>query len=319
MARSRNRTRRVLDSSVQAEITVGRRSHVGVRRPSNEDQYCALKAPNAPFGSDALLAVADGMGGHQAGEIASEMAIRGLVDRLASLESDPPRRVGLDLVLSGAVAELNGEVHEASARPEQRGMGTTLTAAVLIGDRMTIAHVGDSRAYIHRDGQLRQLTVDHSWVAEQVARGGLTPEEAEKHPNRNIITRAIGLAGSVDIDTKVVAIRKGDVILLCSDGLTTMVNDHDIARVLSNGAPQEASDEFVDLANDRGGEDNITVVVARVDMIGPRSQDGHRIHSVRTMISDGSTRSSGEGIVNRLGSPFRLFVSLVMRPFRRDR
>ena len=256
---------------VRSVVTLGARSDVGMTRSTNEDAFCALAGPDAPSGSDALLAVADGMGGHKAGEVASEMAIRGLVAKLSRDGVAAQVTGGLVRTLQRTISELNAEIHRAGSRPETRGMGTTLTVAVLAGSALTIGQVGDSRAYLLRDGKLQQLTQDHSWVAEQVARGMLTSGEAEVHPWRNILTRAIGVDPSVQVDGMTVEVRKSDVLLVCSDGVHALVRDDEIAKLLAGGDPESSSQEIVDLANAKGGIDNITVVVARIDSVNSRA------------------------------------------------
>ena len=251
-------------------VTLGARSHVGMTRSTNEDAFCALAGPDAPAGADALLAVADGMGGHKAGEVASEMAIRGLAARLSRDGVAAQATGGPVRALRRTIGELNAEIHRAGSRPETRGMGTTLTAAVITGSSLTIGHVGDSRAYLLRDGKLRQLTRDHSWVAEQVAGGVLTPGEAEVHPWRSILTRAIGVEPGVQVDGMTLEVTEGDLILVCSDGVHALVGDDEISGLLAGGGPQSSSREIVDLANAKGGIDNITVVVARIDSVDPR-------------------------------------------------
>ena len=255
---------------VRSVVTLGARSHVGMTRSTNEDAFCALAGPDAPAGADALLAVADGMGGHKAGEVASDMAIRGLVAGLSCDGMAAQAKGGLVAALQRTISELNADIHRAGSRLETRGMGTTLTAAVLAGSALTIGHVGDSRAYLLRDGKLRQLTQDHSWVAEQVAGGVLTPGEAEAHPWRNILTRAVGVEPGVQVDGITIEITKGDLLLVCSDGVHALVRDDEISRLLAGGGPQSSSREIVDLANAKGGIDNITVVVARIDNVNSR-------------------------------------------------
>ena len=271
MAGSGDVKRKDDEAVVRSVVTLGARSDVGMTRSTNEDAFCALAGPDAPPGSDALLAVADGMGGHKAGEVASEMAIRGLVARLSRDGVAAQVTGGLVRTLQRTISELNAEIHRAGSRPETRGMGTTLTAAVLAGSALTIGHVGDSRAYLLRDGKLQQLTQDHSWVAEQVARGMLTSGEAEVHPWRNILTRAIGVDPSVQVDGMTVEVTKGDLLLVCSDGVHALARDDEIAKLLAGGDPESSSQEIVDLANAKGGIDNITVVVARIDSVNSRA------------------------------------------------
>ena len=219
----------------------------GRKRRRNEDAY-VCEPP--------LFAVADGMGGAQAGEIASRLAAA--VRRLG-----PEARPGRDSVLA-LIEEANRSVFERATQDEAvSGMGTTLTVALLQEEELWIGHVGDSRAYLLRDGSLRQLTDDHSLVAELVRSGRLTPEEAETHPQRSVITRALGTEAAVEADAFPVPLLPGDLFLLCSDGLTTMVDDDTIRALIEEHRPdlQGAARALVEEANRRGGEDNITVVL----------------------------------------------------------
>jgi serine/threonine protein phosphatase PrpC len=203
-----------------------------------------------------LVAVADGMGGHRAGEVASATALDAL--KTAMTEGRP---------LRDAIVGANDAVLEKSISDQQlRGMGTTLTAGTLGTDgNFLIGHVGDSRAYLVRDGELTQITNDHSLVEEMVRGGELTPEQAENHPQRSIITRALGIDPEVDVDVYPISLRAGDRILLCSDGLTTMLRSEEIAEILADEPdPERAARRLVDAANDAGGEDNVTAVVVEV-------------------------------------------------------
>jgi PPM family protein phosphatase len=233
------------------KLRVGARTDVGRVREGNEDSYMAR---------DPLYAVADGMGGHQGGEVASKVALETL-ERLtleASGDTAPS--------LVDAVREANRDVLErASTDPGLHGMGTTLTALVSGGDRILLAHVGDSRAYLLRDGDMEQLTEDHTVAEGLVQEGRLTPQEAEIHPQRNILTRALGVDGDIEVDETTHGVRPGDRILLCSDGLTGMVPEQEIQRILTElEDPQRAAEILVDAANDAGGQDNITAVVLDV-------------------------------------------------------
>jgi protein phosphatase len=221
-------------------------SDTGRKRRRNEDAY--VIAPP-------LFAVADGMGGAQAGEVASKLAA-------AVLEEDDGALSGVDRV-KGLIQEANRRVHErASADPTTSGMGTTMTVALVEPDGVIIGHVGDSRAYRVRDGELEQLTEDHSLVNELLKTGKLSPEEADTHPQRSVITRAVGTDPDVDVDAFTVAVEDGDVFLLCSDGLTDMVDDGDILDVLEKHRDDldRAMKSLISAANRVGGEDNITVV-----------------------------------------------------------
>jgi len=226
-------------------------SDVGLVRKGNEDSF--VSGPH-------LFAVCDGMGGAQAGEVASEAACRRLLELSPSATEDELRR---------AVEEANAHVLRA-ARLERglAGMGTTLTAALTAPDgaSATIAHVGDSRAYLWHDGQLRQLTDDHSLVAEMVRQGRLTAEEAAVHPHRSVITRALGTESVVQVDMVHTSLEPGDRLLICSDGLSGMVSDEEISRMLGEGREAGAvTKSLVAAALAAGGEDNVTVVVVLVE------------------------------------------------------
>ncbi len=227
------------------------RTHPGKVRRRNEDSF-VLDPP--------LFAVADGMGGAQAGEVASRLTAAAFREYHEADGLPPDGRI------QSIIQEANRRIYErARADSDVSGMGTTVTAALLTGGRVTLGHVGDSRAYRIRDGELEQLTEDHSLVADLMRSGRLTPEEAEAHPQRSVITRALGTDPEVDVDTMAVEAEIGDVFLLCSDGLTTMVGDEDILGILA-AAPtlDDAAKELVRAANTGGGEDNVTVVLFSV-------------------------------------------------------
>lgn len=258
MARPRKKSRGVVTA-------LGYETHVGMVRSSNQDAFCALLAPDAPLGSDALLAVADGMGGRPAGEVASAMAIERLLSRLQDASEgqvmDEGQRAGL---LGEAMHALNRDVFQAASKPETRGMGTTLTVAMVAGSSLAIGHVGDSRLYLLREGQLHQVSADHNWAAEEIKRGHLDQDAARTHPGRNLLTRAIGTSPHVEVDVLALGVRKGDTILLCSDGLHGLVADEDMSRILREQTPPEAAKALVNKANEQGGSDNVTVVIARM-------------------------------------------------------
>jgi protein phosphatase len=226
------------------------RTDVGRQRSANEDAF--VVAP--PF-----FAVADGMGGAKAGEVASQLAADAFSGEGESGEAPEEQ-------LSRILREANRRIYELAATDEsRRGMGTTLTAAKVHDSEVSLGHVGDSRAYLMRDDKLEQLTRDHSLVAELERSGQLTPEAAEHHPQRSIITRALGPEPDVDVDTYTLAGRDGDVYLLCSDGLTGMLSDADVAAILRGAASLDAAaEELVHAANQSGGKDNITVVLFRL-------------------------------------------------------
>lgn len=223
----------------------------GRQRRANEDSLLA----HAP-----LFVVADGMGGAQAGEVASRIAVESFQDGLD--DSSEPEEA-----LAALARVANARIHELShSHAEQAGMGTTLTA-IYVGERdVSIAHVGDSRAYRLRDGELVRLTEDHSLVDELLRQGRLTPEEAVEHPQRSVITRALGPEGVVEVDTRTYSARDGDVYLLCSDGLTTMLPEERLTDVLlAHRALRDAGEALIAAANEAGGRDNITVVLVRLE------------------------------------------------------
>ncbi len=227
------------------------RTDTGRQRNANEDAY---------FARGSLFAVADGMGGAQAGEVAS---------RLAAESFEPVQRgeESPEAYLRAIARTANSRIHRlAQADSSRSGMGTTLTAALVEDDEVSLAHVGDSRAYLFRDGELKLLTSDHSLVEELRRQGRLTDEQAEDHPQRSIITRALGPEREVEVDTLTYRARPGDVYLLCSDGLTTMVREDRIAAALADTASlDDAVSSLVREANEAGGRDNITVVAFRLE------------------------------------------------------
>jgi PPM family protein phosphatase len=231
-------------------------SDVGRTRSGNEDSY---------FCGRSVFAVADGLGGHQGGEVASAAAVEPLA-AIDGREFATPAEAAEALV--AAIREANSAILDrAAGDPGLWGMGTTVTAAAVAGDRhLQLAHVGDSRAYLLRDESLEQLTTDHTVVGELVRRGRLTPEQAAIHPERSILTRAVGLDPRVPVDTPdPLELAAGDQVLLCSDGLTEAVGDPQIAELLSADTDGEvACRSLIDAANTAGGPDNITVVLVRV-------------------------------------------------------
>jgi len=228
------------------------RTDAGRVRRRNEDSF-VLDPP--------LFAVADGMGGAQAGEVASRLAAAAFREYHDADRLEPAERV------EAIIQEANRRIYErARTDAEASGMGTTVTAAILTNGRVSIGHVGDSRAYRIRNGELEQLTEDHSLVADLMRSGRLTPEEADAHPQRSVITRALGTDVDVDVDTVTVDVEPGDLFLLCSDGLTTMVPEEDILRIAQEADNLDgAARTLVRAANSGGGEDNITVVLFKVE------------------------------------------------------
>ena len=238
------------------KLSWGAASHVGMVRQQNEDAYVA---------ESNVFAVADGMGGHNAGEVASALAVDGLRRAAAAGFSAAEGLVA-------AINTTNATIHEASGGlSEQRGMGTTLTALVPLPatdgepQRVVVANVGDSRIYLWRGDELKQVSADHSYVQELLSEGLITAEEARIHPRRNIVTRALGIEGDVNADSWVLPMVVGDRYVLCSDGLVDEVDDEEIATILRTSInPQVAADHLVRVANEHGGRDNTTVVVVDI-------------------------------------------------------
>lgn len=240
----------------QPAVRWGAATDVGLVRAGNEDAFVS---------EPMVFGVADGMGGHQAGEVASDIAARIIRDRLGAGASN----VG---VVVASVVEANASIYQAAhASVDHHGMGTTLTALVVLRAdesnvaRFALVNVGDSRTYLLRNGVLHRATVDHSYVQELVNTGHISEDEARTHPRRNIVTRALGIEPTVRVDTWLVPMVHGDRFILCSDGLVDEVHDDDIAAIaLAAGDPQSAADQLVAKANANGGRDNVTVVVVDV-------------------------------------------------------
>lgn len=265
---------RVLTKSLEGDvvqIVSGGVSDVGRVRTNNEDSFRIVEPLN-------LFILSDGMGGEAHGEVASAMAAE-TVEKYCSNPEAPKGDSGVTLhgaasdnwspqtkVLQNAVFQANFNIHQSAQKhPEQRGMGATLTTGWINGTKLSLAHVGDSRAYLLRTGALQQLTNDHSLVAEQVRRGILTPQQAEESEMQSVLLRALGANPEVEVEVDEIDLMARDVLLFCSDGLTRMVSEPEIAgKLQSETDPMTAAQKLVDLANERGGLDNVTVIVARV-------------------------------------------------------
>jgi protein phosphatase len=253
-----------------ARITCEALSDVGRKRKGNEDALFLNEHQK-------LYVVADGMGGHAAGEVASRVAVDAIAEfvELTGGNQEITWPFGLDDSISyegnrlkTAVRHANSRVLEATRESaEYEGMATTVAAVLVDGDVANLAHVGDSRIYVWSAGEITLLTRDHSWVNEQIENGAISPEQARSHPLRNVVTRALGGRSDLVVDIQSRRMAEGDMLLLCSDGLTTMVPDDEIARVLgeSGGDVADAVQALVGLANERGGEDNITVVLLKFE------------------------------------------------------
>lgn len=231
---------------------------VGSKRSMNQDFFYCNE--NAVGSFQNLFIVADGMGGHKAGDYASKLCVRSMVDSIVASGHKTPVTI-----FEEAVEVANEKIyHEANEHVEFEGMGTTMVACTVLSDTMYVANIGDSRLYLLRD-EISQITNDHSLVEELVKNGNLTESEARVHPQKNIITRALGTDMQVSADFFEIAVQKGDIVLLCSDGLSNMIDDEDMAYIIKNcDTLEEAGTRLVAQANKNGGDDNITVVLAQV-------------------------------------------------------
>ena len=250
---------------IEAEgLTIASATDVGRRRTGNEDSHAlwVSEDPAVRARQGMLLVVCDGMGGASAGEVASQLAVDTVMHSVqAAAGADPAD------ALREAIESANNAVHsQANANAEQRGMGTTCTAAVLRGREVWVGHVGDSRAYLVRGGKVQKLTKDHSLVAELIEKGHLTEAEAKHDHRRNVVTRSVGALEHVQVDAERVVdkLKPGDVLVICSDGLHGQVTDYEIGMIATEQSPAEACAGLIDLANERGGPDNITAIVVRV-------------------------------------------------------
>ncbi|MDQ3697917.1 MAG: Stp1/IreP family PP2C-type Ser/Thr phosphatase [Gemmatimonadota bacterium] len=246
------------------QLAVAARTDTGMIRSSNEDAY--YKDVDAERG---LFVVADGMGGHAAGEVASDMAVQILARELGTLRDI--KAADAEATVAAALKRTNRAIYDRMlAESDKQGMGTTASVLIVAGGSYLIGQVGDSRVYLLRDGALRQLTKDHSYVQEQVDAGVLTPEQARYHPYSNVITRCVGASAAVEPDTFRGEVQTGDVFLVASDGLTGMVDDRRLLRLLSaRAAPSRLVDALIAEANGRGGLDNITAIVVQVGPLHP--------------------------------------------------
>lgn len=234
-------------------VRIGERTDIGLRREVNQDMHGSTEGV---YGM--LLVVCDGMGGHTAGEVASRVAVETI---LATMSAEPAPEDALRAAFVAANTQVYAVGHGS--------MGTTGVAALLQRNMLYVANVGDSRAYLVREGEIQQISTDHSFVSDQVAAGLMTAEQARHSNVRNIITRALGHLPEVTVDTFSLPLRPGDTIVLSSDGMHGLIEDHEIAEITAMLPPMDAVERLVNTANDRGGIDNITVMIAQVDEIDP--------------------------------------------------
>ena len=238
----------------------GIRTDRGLKRQLNEDNCNVLVGyPGVPT----CFVIADGMGGHKCGEVASKQAVDSVCNLL--LKADWEKQ-DISEMLRDIITSVNDEIYNFSLLDEAtQGMGTTLIISVLKNRKLYIGHVGDSRVYIIRDNLIEKVTWDHSFIEELVKNGSITKDEAVNHPNKNMITRAVGYELGLQVDTYEVDIKENDIILLCTDGLTNMLTEEEILDIItSNDEPQNVCDTLIQNANNRGGEDNITVIVGKI-------------------------------------------------------
>ncbi|GAB4403168.1 MAG: protein phosphatase 2C domain-containing protein [Anaerolineales bacterium] len=263
----------------QAHLNIAAQSHPGMSGKNNEDNLSVSAYEinqNGITTRSVLAIVSDGIGGHRAGEIASKLAIDIIRDKVAASDAQQPIAT-----LTQAITQASRTIaQEAQANPEQRGMGATCACAWIIGDRLYIATVGDSRIYFIRDNQITQLTTDHTWVQEAIEVGALTPEQARTHPNAHVLRRYLGSLQRSQPDFRLrltqeeneqqmlanqgLLLQPADMLLLCSDGLTDLVHPDEILQALSGNNLNEAVTNLINLANERGGHDNITIIAMRV-------------------------------------------------------
>lgn len=232
-------------------------SDIGKVREINEDNYCVYEKDIT------LYMVADGMGGHKSGEIASFIAINAIKEHILKYLKDESEEQSVKGIIFQAFNKANQEIYNKSNEDiDCEGMGTTITMALLIQDKLYIGHVGDSRGYLLKNGVLEQITQDHSLVAELVRNGSITEGEAMRHPQKNIITRSLGTDKDIKVDIFTLDFQRKDTLILCTDGLTNFVDRYELQKVLLEMKnPAEGCDTLVSLANQRGGYDNITVVI----------------------------------------------------------
>ncbi len=237
-------------------------SHKGLVRDKNEDCYSVL--PDLKGGYKAFV-IADGMGGHNAGELASRMTVDYISKRLA--DTDMAGLESMPAWLEKTINDTNEHIYRTSSKPgDNLGMGTTLTLLVMNSDTIYIGHVGDSRVYLIRREEIRSLTTDHSFAGELERQGAISKIEAAAHPGRNVITRAIGVIPDVKADTYTYSVETGDILLMCTDGLTSVIPENEIKKVVSHeNSAESACKKLIQMANQCGGEDNITVVEVKIN------------------------------------------------------
>lgn len=238
-------------------MKISARTDVGIVRSNNQDSYAAGEFQNGV----AWAVVCDGMGGNAGGNIASSTAVKSISERITSAYRETMTSSSIKNLLVTAITNANFEIYDMAAdNLDLLGMGTTVVAAIMTKNTLYIAHAGDSRAYLVTKEEIRQLTRDHSVVQDLVDRGEITPEQARTHPRKNLITRALGVDESLKVDFTVEDLKGDETLLICTDGLSNMIEPLDIYRVVADNPHEEIAEILVNQANENGGEDNITVV-----------------------------------------------------------
>ncbi len=282
---------------ILATLKLGAKTDLGRVRENNEDKFDFYEPedPAVLATKGTFYAVADGMGGHSAGQIACEMTLKTVIQAYYANPS-----ADVEGSLRHAIEEANSVVYEtAQAIAERQGMGTTLTAAVVREGQLTVAQVGDSRAYLLRGGQLNQITDDHSWVAEQVRLGIMTQEEALSSPFRNIITRSVGTSQTVEPDILTRPLQTGDALLICSDGLSGYLEPPELAEIMAAHSPSVAAMQLVDEANRLGGRDNITALILAVRALTPLSASSSENAANDVSAEDAGSKPEKRGFLRR--------------------
>ena len=243
-------------------MKVGAATDIGLSRMMNQDSYYCSSGLKAPH----LYIVADGMGGHNGGEIASKTSVDTVKFFIESGHNKPEYISDRLLMIRDAITKANSVVYNRSMEDQNlKGMGTTLTMALIEGKRLYIGHIGDSRMYLLRGEECRKLTEDHSLVAQLIRNGSISPEEGDYHPQKNVITKALGVDMTIEMDLDTEMLQQGDTLLLCTDGLTNMLELDGIIKICSNGqCPQSISETLIKEANIKGGKDNVTAIVVKV-------------------------------------------------------
>jgi serine/threonine protein phosphatase PrpC len=243
-------------------VRFGVESDRGKVREINED---SCKVITGIDGMPDTFIVADGMGGHNSGELASRMAVELSEEYLLKFLQPDENEENILALISNMMAEVNKSIYSKAKESEENfGMGTTFIIGMLFKDKLYIGHVGDSRVYLVSNGVLKQLTTDHSYIEELIRNGSLTREEAQNHPKKNVITRALGCEENVEVDTYSVDVNDEDIFIFCTDGLTNMLSEKEILSIINNNDnPQDSCSELVRAANEKGGEDNITVIIVK--------------------------------------------------------